>query len=259
MEIIIQPNPESASRRAAQCVERLIREKPDAVLGLATGGTPLRLYTELIRLHQVAGLDFSRIRTFNLDEYVGLAATHPASYHAFMHHHFFRHINLRPEHIHLLDGQATDVPGHCAAYEQAIRDTGGIDLQIVGVGSDGHIGFNEPMSSLASRTRLKTLTPRTRADNARFFDAPEAVPHHVLTVGIGTILESRECLLLAFGEAKSAMVAKLVEGPVSAALPASALQLHPRARVFIDKAAAGHLQHTEYYNWAYTHKPAWQR
>ena len=259
MEIIIQPDAESASLRAAQCVARLIRAKPDAVLGLATGGTPLRLYQELVRLHRSEGLDCRRVRTFNLDEYYGLAPTHPASYYSFMHQHVFDPLHIPPENVHLLDGQTTDVPGHCTAYEKSIRNLGGIDLQILGVGSDGHIGFNEPMSSLASRTRIKTLTPQTRADNARFFDSPAAVPHHVLTMGIGMILESRECLLLAFGEAKAEMIAAMVEGPLTAMVPASALQLHPVVRVFIDKAAASRLQKTDYYRWVYEHKPAWQR
>ena len=174
MEIIIQPTPEAASLLAARHLARLIREKPNAVLGLATGHTPLALYRELIRLHREDGLDFSRVTTFNLDEYVGLPPAHPASYHAFMQEHLFAHVNVSPSRIHLPDGLATDIPASCRAYEEAIRAAGGIDLQLLGIGGDGHIGFNEPSSSLASRTRIKTITERTRRDNAYAFATPDA-------------------------------------------------------------------------------------
>ena len=258
MEIIIQLNADEAARSAARVVARLIRAKPDAVLGLATGQTPLGLYRELVRLHREEALDFSRVTTFNLDEYVGLGPDHPASYHAFMFANLFDHINIPHEQIHLPDGLTADVPQHCAAYETAIRQAGGIDLQVLGIGTDGHIGFNEPTSSLVSRTRIKTLTPRTRKDNAPFFSAGEEVPYHVITMGIGTIMESRACLFLAFGERKAAAVAAMVEGPVTALVPATALQMHPCTHVFIDEAAAGQLKKSDYYRWVFEHKPDWQ-
>jgi glucosamine-6-phosphate deaminase len=259
MEVILQTSAEEASRLAAKFVAREIRSKPDAVLGLATGSTPLALYRELIRMHREEGLDFSRVRSFNLDEYLGLGPEHPASYRAFMRENLFQHINIRAENTHIPDGLAGDVPRHCEAYEEAIRAAGGIDLQILGIGSDGHIGFNEPSSSLASRTRIKTLTPRTRADNARFFSEGESVPHHVITMGIGTILEARRILLLGFGASKADALAAAIEGPLSPLVPASALHLHPRTHVLLDEAAASKLQRTEYYRYVYANKPLWQR
>ncbi len=258
MEVIISQDPCSASILAARLISRLISIKPDAVLGLATGSTPLNLYRELIRMHRVDGLDFSRVRTFNLDEYIGLPPDHPASYHSFMEKNFFHDVNIPPGNIHLPDGLASDVPLHCEAYEQAIRDAGGIDLQILGIGSDGHIGFNEPGSSLASRTRIKTLTPGTREDNSRFFGKPEDVPHHVITMGIGTIMESRILALLAFGEGKAKAVGEAVEGAISASNPATVLQLHPNAKIYLDESAASSLERIDYYKWVFQNKPAWQ-
>ena len=259
MEVILQPSPEEASRLAAKFIAREIHSKPDAVLGLATGSTPLMLYKELIRLHREEELDFSRVRSFNLDEYVGLGPEHPASYRTFMRENLFRHINIRTENTQVPDGLADDVPRHCEAYEAAIRAAGGIDLQILGIGSDGHIGFNEPSSSLASRTRIKTLTPRTRADNARFFGSSDAVPHHVITMGIGTILETRRILLMGFGAGKAEALAAAIEGPLSPLVPASALHLHPRTHVLLDEPASSKLQRTEYYRYVYANKPIWQR
>ncbi len=259
MEIIIQPDAPTASALGAKIIASLVAAKPDAVLGLATGSTPLALYGELIRLHREEGLDFSRVRTFNLDEYLGLGPDHPASYRHFMWENLFQHINVPAENIQIPDGKTTDVPRTCREYEEAIREVGGIDLQVLGIGGDGHIGFNEPGSSLASRTRIKTLTQRTRADNARFFPSPDDVPHHVLTMGIGSILDSRQILLLAFGESKAAALAGAVEGPVTASLPASILQMHPVTQVLLDEPAAGRLERQEYYRWVYDNKPAWQR
>ncbi len=255
MEIIIQPNPQAATDIATRLIARLLKEKPDAVLGLATGSTPLRLYRSLIAMQ----LDWRRVRTFNLDEYLGLAPDHPQSYHHFMWENLFRHINILPENVQIPDGLAADVPGFCADYEARIRAAGGIDLQVLGIGSDGHIGFNEPTSSLASRTRIKTLTQRTREDNARFFACAEEVPTHVITMGIGTIMEARTNLLLAFGEHKAQAVAGAVEGAVSAMNPASALQFHRDTRLMLDEAAAGGLQRAEYYRWVYANKPKWQQ
>lgn len=255
MEIIIQPTPEAATAIAARLIARLLKEKPDAVLGLATGSTPLPLYRALVDMQ----LDWSRVRTFNLDEYLGLAPEHPQSYHHFMWENLFRHVNIRPENVHIPDGLAADVPAFCADYEARIRAVGGIDLQLLGIGSDGHIGFNEPSSSLASRTRIKTLTQRTRADNARFFASADEVPSHVITMGIGTIMEARTNLLLAFGAKKAQALAEAAEGPVTAMNPASALQLHPDTRVCLDEAAATQLKRADYYRWVFTNKPQWQR
>ncbi len=259
MEVNITKEASTASNLAAKRIARLVRTKPDAVLGLATGSTPLGLYEELIRMHREEGLDFSRVRTFNLDEYIGLSPDHPASYHSFMEKNFFHGVNIPQGNIHLPDGLASDVPSHCKAYELAIREAGGIDLQILGIGSDGHIGFNEPGSSLASRTRIKTLTPRTREDNARFFSKPDDVPHHVITMGIGTIMESQTVTLLAFGEGKSQAVGGAVEGAISASNPSSALQMHPDAKIYLDEPAASRLERIDYYKWVLQNKPAWQK
>jgi glucosamine-6-phosphate deaminase len=175
-----------------------------------------------------------------------------------MEENFFSHVNLRRESVHIPDGMVADVPAHCADYERAIRKAGGIDLQILGLGSDGHLGFNEPGSSLASRTRIKTLTERTRSDNARFFTGAQEVPHHVITMGLGTIMESRMCLLLAFGKAKAEAVAASVEGPVTASVPGSLLQFHPQAKVLLDAESASSLRRAEYYQGVYQNKPSWQ-
>ena len=258
MEVIILPTAAEASEVAARLVARQVREKPSSVLGLATGSTPCKLYQLLARMHREDGLDFSKATTFNLDEYVNLDPTHPASYHQFMEENFFSHVNLRRESVHIPDGMVADVPAHCADYERAICKAGGIDLQILGLGSDGHLGFNEPGSSLASRTRIKTLTERTRSDNARFFTGAQEVPHHVITMGLGTIMESRMCLLLAFGKAKAEAVAASVEGPVTASVPGSLLQFHPQAKVLLDAESASSLTRAEYYQGVYQNKPSWQ-
>jgi glucosamine-6-phosphate deaminase len=255
MEIIIQPTAEAASTIAARLIARLLHDKPNAVLGLATGNTPRMLYKELARKN----LDWSQVRIFDLDEYVGLPPDHPASYHQFMWVNLFRHVNIQPANIHVPDGMTKDIPGFCARYEEAIRAAGGIDLQVLGIGTDGHIGFNEPTSSLASRTRIKTLTARTRRDNAKFFNGEANVPHHVITMGIGTIMESRQIMLLAFGEPKAQAVAQAVEGPIGAMCPASVLQLHPAVKVFLDEPSASRLTKADYYRWVYDNKPDWQR
>ena len=258
MEVIIKEDAEQASVIAARIVARLVREKPTAVLGLATGSTPARLYRELVRMHREEGLDFGRVTTFNLDEYVGLDARHPGSYRYFMHENLFAHINIPPGNIHIPDGTVADVMTHCQDYEDSIAAAGGIDLQVLGIGSDGHLGFNEPSSSLASRTRIKTLTDETRRDNSRFFASLEQVPYHCITMGMGTILDSRVCLLLAFGSGKAEAIARSVEGPVTAMVPASALQMHRHVHVLLDEAAAANLERLDYYRWVYAHKPEWQ-
>jgi glucosamine-6-phosphate deaminase len=258
MEIIIQEDARRATELAAHRIARLLRETPDAVLGLATGSSPLGVYDELARMHREEGLNFSRATTFNLDEYVGLGAQDPGSFRRYMEEHFFRHVNVDPRRVHVPDGRAPDVAAHCRAYEEAIRAAGGIDLQLLGIGRDGHIGFNEPSSSLASRTRLKTLTAQTRRDNAGRFPAGDT-PRHVITMGIGTIMDSRECLLLALGDHKSRAVAAAVEGPITASVPASILQMHMTVKVIIDEPAARLLERADYYRSVYEGKPSWQR
>jgi glucosamine-6-phosphate deaminase len=247
VRVIIQPDAETASRRAARFIADLVRKKPHCVLGLATGSTPLGVYRELIRLHREEGLDFSQVTTFNLDEYVGLAPTHPQSYRCFMQQNLFDHVNLRTERTNVPDGRALDFELHCRQYEQKIKDAGGIDLQVLGLGSDGHIAFNEPGSSLGSRTRLKSLARETVRDNARFFGGEEHVPRLAVTMGVGTILESRRCLLLAFGPHKATAVRDTIEGPITAQVTASALQLHREVIAILDQQAASQLARRDYY------------
>lgn len=259
MEIVIKPDYETMSRCAGDFVEAWLRRKPDLVLGLATGSTPLGLYRDLIRRHRDEKLAFARVTTFNLDEYIGLPADHPQSYHSFMRENLFRHVDLDPARTHLPDGNAAEIAAECAAYEAAIRSAGGIDLQILGIGHDGHIGFNEPSSSLRSRTRIKTLTEQTVRANARFFGGADKVPRHAITVGVGTIFEARCCLLLATGTEKAAAVAAAVEGPLTAMCPASALQFHESCTLIVDEAAAVGLKRRDYYRYVYDSKPAWQQ
>lgn len=215
MEVVISNTYEQLSKAAARAVAKTLNSKPNAVLGLATGGTPLGLYQELIRLHKDEGLDFSQVSTFNLDEYVGLKPDHPQSYHYFMHENLFKHINIAPHNVHIPSGTTDNYQAFCDSYEQRIAACGGIDLQVLGIGSDGHIGFNEPASSLGSRTRIKTLTKQTIDDNARFFGEGEKVPSYAITMGVGTILEAKRIILLANGEGKAEIVAKAIEGPVT--------------------------------------------
>ncbi|MBI5394449.1 MAG: glucosamine-6-phosphate deaminase [Verrucomicrobia bacterium] len=259
MEIVIKPDYDAMSRCAADFVETSLRRKPDLVIGLATGSTPLGLYRELARRHREEGLSFAHATTFNLDEYIGLPADHPQSYHSFMRESFFRHVDLDASRTHLPDGNAADIAAECAAYEAAIRAAGGIDLQVLGIGNDGHIGFNEPSSSLRSRTRIKTLTEQTVRANARFFGGADKVPHHAITVGVGTIFEARQCLLLASGPDKAAAVAAAVEGPLTAMCPASALQFHDACTLILDETAAVGLKRGRYYRYVYDTKPAWQQ
>lgn len=251
MEVIILESPEKVVALGAEIVARQVQDNPFSVLGLATGGTMEGLYQDLAGRQ----LDFQHVTTFNLDEYVGLAPEDPGSYEHYMQEHLFCKVNLNPAQCHLLDGTTKDIPRHCQEYEQAIVNAGGIDLQLLGVGSDGHIGFNEPSSSLASRTRLKTLTPDTRANNAPHFPQTGVTPMHVLTMGIATIMEARHCLLLAYGKSKAPAIAAAAEGPITASWPVSILQMHPRATVIIDEEAAQLLTRTEYYRFVYEHKP----
>jgi glucosamine-6-phosphate deaminase len=236
------------SGEAARIVANAIRRKPDLRLGLASGSTQVGLYQELIRVHREEKLDFARVMTFNLDEYIGLPAGHPRSFRSFMFKNLFGHVNIQAEQIHIPDGSSREnIEECCAQYEEAIRGAGGIDLQILGIGKDGHIGFNEPTSSLASRTRPKTLTQQTMEDNRGNFASNEEQPRAAITMGIGTILEARRILLLASGAAKARAVALAVEGPVTASVSASALQLHQDVTVLVDHDGAENLRHKEYY------------
>ncbi len=249
MEITISPNYDEMSKAAAQVVAELVKSKPNAVLGLATGSSPLGLYGELIRMHREDGLDFSKVRSFNLDEYVGLRPEHEQSYRYFMEKNLFDDLNIKKENTRVPSGTAEDYAKHCEEYEQEIRQAGGIDLQVLGIGSDGHIGFNEPGTSLASRTHVTVLTQQTIADNARFFEKKEDVPIRACTMGVGTVLETRKCILLASGKGKVKAIAQALEGPVTSMCTASALQLHPDTSVFLDQEAASGLKLLDYYKW----------
>ena len=259
MEVLIRDNADAGCILGAKIIARVVREKPDAVLGLATGRTPLRLYQELIRQHREAGLDFSRVTTFNLDEYVGLSATHDQSYRHFMRENLFRHINIDQKRTHVPDGIAADLHAECRSYEQRIIDAGGIDLQLLGLGRNGHIGFNEPTGSLRSRTWVKILSEQTLKDNSAVFGSFESMPKHALSMGIGTIIDARRILLLAFGPTKVRAVEHMVEGPLSAICPGSALQQHPRTTVILDESSAAGLNYADHYRWIDRHKLAWQR
>ena len=259
MEVVLLPDAAAVGRLAAAKVAAAVRRRPDAVLGLATGSSPAGIYAELARQVAAGELDLSGVSCFALDEYVGLPEDHPQSYASVLRRTVVEPLRLDPARVHVPDGRAADLEAAAREYEAAIAAAGGIDVQILGVGANGHIGFNEPTSSFASRTRIKTLAPRTRADNARFFASPEEVPTHCLTQGLGTILDARRLVLVAQGEAKAAAVAAAVEGPLSSICPASALQLHPRASVVVDEAAASRLRLTDYYRHTYALKPDWQR
>jgi glucosamine-6-phosphate deaminase len=248
MLVVLKRDQEEVGRHAARFVASAIRTNAALTLGLATGNTMAGVYRELVRLHREEKLDFSRVTTFNLDEYFGLSPEHPESFHSVMQQNFFSQVNVNPRNIHIPDGTIRgDYEQYCAGYEQAIRDAGGIDLQILGIGRNGHIGFNEPTSSIGSRTRLKVLSSQTIEDNRQLFAAGEEIPQCAITMGIGTILEARRILLLASGEAKAAAVAKSIEGPITSAVTASALQLHPNVTFILDEAAASALTQREYY------------
>jgi glucosamine-6-phosphate deaminase len=259
MEVIILPSAEQAAELAADAVQALLAWRPQAVLGLATGSSPLALYRALIRRHRESGLSFSEARAFLLDEYLGLPPDHAQRYEAVIAREFVSHVDFRPGAVRGPSGDPAEAPEVGRAYEAVIREAGGIDLQVLGIGGDGHLAFNEPGSSLASRTRVKTLTEQTRRDNARFFGGDlAAVPRHVMTQGLGTIMEARHLVLLAAGAAKAEAVHRMVEGPVSALWPATILQHHPHVTVLLDEAAAGRLQLAAYYRETFAHKPDWQ-
>jgi glucosamine-6-phosphate deaminase len=258
MEVIIRPNAQSASQLVATLVAKELRVKPSLVLGLATGRTMESVYAVLADMHRGEGLDFSKCRTFNLDEYIGLPAADPHSYRHYMEEHLFTQVEIPADRTHLPDGMAADLRAESERYERLIQEAGGIDLQLLGLGEAGHIGFNEPLSALRSRTREKALTPTTREQNAsQFGGGLDAVPKRAITMGVGTILESKRCLLLVTGAAKSRILAKAVEGPITSMITASALQLHPRCTVIADEAAARHLKGKKYYRWIFENEPEW--
>lgn len=259
MEVVILRDSKEIGALAADAFEKLLDRKPDAVLGLATGSSPLSIYDELAERYEAGRISFKQARGFTLDEYVGLPADHPERYRNVIDTTFASRVDFAPGAVQGPDGLAADIPAACADYELAIRDAGGVDLQILGIGTDGHIGFNEPGSSLASRTRIKTLTHQTRVDNARFFDGNlDAVPTHCLTQGLGTIMEARHVLLVATGRGKAEAVHHMVEGAVTAMWPASVLQHHPHVTVLLDDAAARRLQLADYFRETYQAKPDWQ-
>ncbi|HEY8981898.1 MAG TPA: glucosamine-6-phosphate deaminase [Streptomyces sp.] len=259
MEVVIVPDAAAGGELVAEAVVRLLRAKPGALLGVATGSTPLPVYQALTARVRAGEADVSAARIAQLDEYVGLPADHPESYRSVLRREVLTPLGIPLSAFLGPDGTADDIPAACAAYDRALTEAGGVDLQLLGIGTDGHIGFNEPCSSLASRTRIKTLTQQTRIDNARFFDGDiDQVPHHVITQGIGTILEARHLVLLATGEGKADALAATVEGPVAAVCPASALQLHPHATVVADEAAASKLKLADYFRHTFGNKPDWQ-
>jgi len=258
MEVVIAA-PEKLAALAADSIESLLETNPGAVLGLATGSSPLGIYDELARRYTEGRVSFAQARAFTLDEYVGLASEHPERYGNVIEKEIASRVDFAPGAVRGPDGLAEDVVAACARYETAIVEAGGVDLQILGIGSDGHVGFNEPGSSLASRTRIKTLTEQTRVDNARFFGGDlDQVPHHCLTQGLATIMSARHILLIATGRAKAEAIHHLVEGPVSAMWPATILQHHPHVSVLVDPAAAGRLQLADYFHSTYAAKPRWQ-
>jgi glucosamine-6-phosphate deaminase len=255
-EVVIVRDEEEAGALVADEIARLIRANPATVLGLATGSTPVPVY-EALR-PRLAGIDVSRVSGFALDEYVGLDPRHPESYCSVIAREVVEPLGLDPARVRVPDGSLEGIEHAGEDYERALAASGGVDLQILGIGTDGHIGFNEPGSSFASLTRVKTLTEQTREDNARFFDSIDEVPRHCITQGLGTILRARHLVLLAFGEGKAEAVAGAVEGPVTASLPGSAIQLHAHATVVVDEAAAACLAHADYYRYAFANKPQWQ-
>ena len=255
MEIIIQPTYERLTEVAAEIIRDALLKKPSLVLGLATGSTPIGVYEALVQMHQTEGLDFSGVTTFNLDEYVGIPSDHSYSYHTFMETHLFNLINIPSENCHIPQSTAVGHAEFCEWYEAAIVAAGGIDIQVLGIGKDGHIGFNEPSSSLGSRTRIKTLTRRTREANAPHFGGTvDAVPKMAITMGVGTIMEAKQCLLLAGGESKAEAIANAAEGPITAEVPASVLQMHPQTVAVLDEAAASQLKRIDYYKEVYANK-----
>jgi glucosamine-6-phosphate deaminase len=258
VEVIIRPDKNAAELLVARIIAKDLRANPHLVLGLATGRTMERVYAHLVRMARDEKLDFSLCSTFNLDEYVGIPADDRHSYRHYMNHHLFNQVNMDVRNTHLPNGMAKDIDAECVHYENLIRKFGGIDLQLLGVGKAGHIGFNEPLSALRSRTRVKALTPTTLEQNAGLFGSLEAVPRRAITMGVGTILEARRCILLATGESKAEIIAKSVEGPITSMISATALQLHRKCTVVVDEGAARDLEAKDYYRWIFQNEPEWQ-
>jgi glucosamine-6-phosphate deaminase len=258
MEIVIQPTARDAAILAARLIAHCLRAKPKLVLGCATGRTMESIYEMLVQLHR-EGLDFSECRTFNLDEYVGLAPEDERSYHYYMRQHLFDNVNIKVENTHLPNGVAPDLKFEARRYETVIAEAGGIDLQLLGLGETGHIGFNEPLSALMSRTRDKALAPLTLQQNAQFFGGADKVPKQALTMGVGTILEAREILMVVTGKRKASILARATEGPITAMISATALQLHGNCKVIVDEDAATELQGKAYYRWIFENEPDWQK
>ena len=241
MKVIVERNYKKMSKKAACVVKQQINDKPDTVLGLPTGGTPLKMYEELVDMYNKREIDFSQVITFNLDEYCGLPPDHPQSYHYYMYHNFFNHINIEEKNIHILDGMTHNIENECQEYEEKIDKVGGIDLQVLGVGPNGHIGFNEPSESLNDKTHLVTLSEETRKANSRFFNNLEDVPKKALTMGISTILKSDKIIVMAAGENKASAINKTLSGQINTNTPSTLLQTHPDVTLIVDKDAALYL------------------
>ncbi|MCL5408515.1 MAG: glucosamine-6-phosphate deaminase [Candidatus Omnitrophica bacterium] len=248
MRVIIKDNYEEMSKAAAQLVKNRILNKNNLILGLATGSSPIGLYKELIKMCEKKEISFKKMKTFNLDEYYELNPDHPQSYRYFMNINLFDYIDINKKETYVPDGLAKDVDKFCSDYEKKIKSEDGIDLQVIGIGGDGHIGFNEPGTSLASRTHLVILDEQTIKDNARFFNSIDEVPKSAITMGVGTVLDTKEILLVANGIKKAKIVAQALEGPITSMVTCSAIQLHPKVTVFLDKEAASELKRLSYYN-----------
>ncbi len=257
MEVIIRPDAQSAANLTARLIACTMRTTPNPVLGLATGRTMLIVYSILVEMYRRGEVDFRNTTTFNLDEYVGIPSNSPGSYRTYMDKNLFKKVNIDGANTYLPDGMAADLNHECERYEQAILDAGGIDFQLLGIGRSGHIGFNEPLSAMRSRTREKALSPKTIIQNAPFFGSQDGTPRRAITMGVGTILDARRCVLLATGAEKARIIAKAVEGPITAMISATALQLHPRCTVIIDESAAVHLKNQDYYRWIFENEPEW--
>ena len=258
MEVIVRPDAAAAARFTARLIADAIKAKPEFNLGLATGATMEPVYAELAAMNARKEVDFSRVSTFNLDEYIGLPPEDKNSYRYYMDFHLFDKINIDRNNTHLPDGMAADEVAEGARYEAAIKRAGGVDLQLLGIGSDGHIGFNEPLSSFASRTRAKSLTPATYRQNSVYFNPPETMPMRAFTMGVGTILDAKRIVMLITGEKKAGIAAKAIEGPLTSMVTGSAVQLHPSAVVVLDEGAASQLTMREYYDWVFANEPKWK-
>ncbi len=253
------PDVSTAARITAQFIAKRLKARPHMVLGLATGRTMERVYNHLARMHAEKGLDFSLCRTFNLDEYVGLSPDDEHAYRYYMNKHLFSRVNIDIRNTYLPNGMAEDLAAECRSYDALIREFGGIDLQLLGIGEAGHIGFNEPLSALRSRTREKALTPLTLKQNAVMFGGdPNKVPPRALTMGIGTILEAKEIVMLVTGESKAKILAKAIEGPITSMVSATALQLHQSCKIVVDEEAAALLECKDYYRWIFDNEPEWK-